>query len=597
MGLEQYVINFVTFVNNIVIPFLLGIAFLFFVVNAIRFFVVGGANPETKEKARSLAVYGVLAFVLVMTFWGITALLTSSLGLNQYATSDNTCFDYKCGPTAYKQTDGGANVGGNFGTGVGDDTSLGNLGGGSQDSAVVQRLPEVEQSNPGDSPRLPILIGSAGKPQKPSPTRPPEIPIIPGRVAEGIEDFASTFDPTEYGSRLNSVIQESVDVLADPNANTEDRAKAVVLLEANGYITESDLASYVGTLNTERSAAGLQPLDMKTIRSGAKRLPDSLVTEISQTQNGLLDTVAEGSRRLYDIWGAPDRNAQVDALALVEQIYNQPADPDRIAMFDMLLSSNEAMNQDELAVARSRMIEEINAERFYAGIEPLGGSTSTENPTRGDSSNTQSGSTNSVFTDIAQPAETSVNNVIPDVQNNFLTTQIKSVGADDTKTPIERLKKAKAFEAAGFITPTEYQAVADSLNNALVSSGQQQLSQGTVAEIEPTDGYVETIVNYKDNVETSQKIITDFYGFSQGNEVAANQINKIFNSQDYTLEERRQAADKVYTEIQNQSESTSSTGGIYIPGSSPDELAALEGSMYSALGTEAQLSAGEAIDP
>ena len=397
MGLEQYVINFVTFVNNTVIPFLLGIAFLFFVVNAVRFFVVGGANPETKEKARSLAVYGVLAFVLVMTFWGITALLTSSLGLNQFATSDNTCFDY----------DPLCNDGINYGSSgpgsrpsligrAGDPTSLGpstrpvrplrdDGSGGPTTRPVITNNTDVMDFG-GPSTR-PTIYGSDAKPQDAGPGTRAKISLSPGRVAEGIEDFASTFDPTEYGSRLNSVIQESVDVLADPNANTEDRAKAVVLLEANGYITESELASYIGTLDTEQSAAGLQPLDMKTIRSGAKRLPDSLVTEISQTQNGLLDTVAEGSRRFYDILGAPDRNAQVDALALVEQIYNQPADPDRIAMFDMLLSSNEAMNQDEIAAARSRMIEETNAERFYAGFSPLTDNTNTETSSQNSNNN------------------------------------------------------------------------------------------------------------------------------------------------------------------------------------------------------------------
>jgi predicted PurR-regulated permease PerM len=95
MGLEQYIIALVTFINNIFIPFLLGLAFLFFVINAFRFFIVGGANADSKEKARSLAVYGVLAFVLIIVFWGIVNLLTGSLGLSgQGLPSDTPTSDY-----------------------------------------------------------------------------------------------------------------------------------------------------------------------------------------------------------------------------------------------------------------------------------------------------------------------------------------------------------------------------------------------------------------------------------------------------------------------------------------------------------------------
>src|SRR6056297_676635 len=94
MGLEQYIIAFVTFINNLVIPFLLGLAFLFFTINAFRFFVAGGANADSREKARSLAVYGLLAFVLIIIFWGIVNLLTNSLGLQALGERTEICSDY-----------------------------------------------------------------------------------------------------------------------------------------------------------------------------------------------------------------------------------------------------------------------------------------------------------------------------------------------------------------------------------------------------------------------------------------------------------------------------------------------------------------------
>jgi hypothetical protein len=141
----------------------------------------------------------------------------------------------------------------------------------------------------------------------------------------------------------------------------------------NGYINEPELASYVSALNAERSQLNQSDLDMTTVRSDAARLPEPLISEIQQTQSTLLATLAESNRSWYDVLGEPDQNAQQAALQQVEELYSYPADPDRIAAFDLMFTGNPDINQDELAIARSRMVEEINAERFYAGFGPIGG--------------------------------------------------------------------------------------------------------------------------------------------------------------------------------------------------------------------------------
>ena len=111
MGLEQYIIAFVAFTNTIVIPFLLGIAFLFIVINVFRFFIIGGANTDSQEKARALALYGVGAFVLIIIFWGIINILTSTLGLATQTASKSDYVDMSDGGTnapPYCPPEGGA---------------------------------------------------------------------------------------------------------------------------------------------------------------------------------------------------------------------------------------------------------------------------------------------------------------------------------------------------------------------------------------------------------------------------------------------------------------------------------------------------------
>lgn len=92
---QVFLVNLATFMNNIVIPFLIGTAFFIFAYNAIRFFVIGGSNKEGQEKAKSLALYGVAAFVVIIVFWGIINMLTSSIGLDGCAQPGSDYVDRK----------------------------------------------------------------------------------------------------------------------------------------------------------------------------------------------------------------------------------------------------------------------------------------------------------------------------------------------------------------------------------------------------------------------------------------------------------------------------------------------------------------------
>ena len=81
-GLQGFLTNFTVFVGGVLIPFLFGIAFLFFIINAVRFFVLESSNEDGREKARKLVTFSVLAFVFLVIFWGLINLLASSLNLD-----------------------------------------------------------------------------------------------------------------------------------------------------------------------------------------------------------------------------------------------------------------------------------------------------------------------------------------------------------------------------------------------------------------------------------------------------------------------------------------------------------------------------------
>lgn len=80
-GLEGYFNSFLVFINNVVFPLLLGIGFLFLIINIVRYFIIESTNPEGRETAKIYIIYSILAFLIISVFWGIMTLLVNASGL------------------------------------------------------------------------------------------------------------------------------------------------------------------------------------------------------------------------------------------------------------------------------------------------------------------------------------------------------------------------------------------------------------------------------------------------------------------------------------------------------------------------------------
>lgn len=72
--------NLISFANAFVIPFILGIGFLFFVWGMFLYFIKGGNDEDAQKTGKSYIVYAVAGFIIIFIFWGIVNLLTSSTG-------------------------------------------------------------------------------------------------------------------------------------------------------------------------------------------------------------------------------------------------------------------------------------------------------------------------------------------------------------------------------------------------------------------------------------------------------------------------------------------------------------------------------------
>ncbi len=79
--------NILSFTQTYLIPFILGIGFLVFVWGMFQFFIVGGANDDAKEKGKSLMIWAIVGFVMILILWGIVNLIVDSIGLEDALTA------------------------------------------------------------------------------------------------------------------------------------------------------------------------------------------------------------------------------------------------------------------------------------------------------------------------------------------------------------------------------------------------------------------------------------------------------------------------------------------------------------------------------
>ena len=77
--IDVFILEVAGFINDTIIPIILAVAFLVFIVGAVRFFLMAG--EDDKSKGKSLMIYGIAAFVVIVSVWGIVKLIAGGLGL------------------------------------------------------------------------------------------------------------------------------------------------------------------------------------------------------------------------------------------------------------------------------------------------------------------------------------------------------------------------------------------------------------------------------------------------------------------------------------------------------------------------------------
>jgi hypothetical protein len=78
MTFANVVGNIVGLINGSIIPLLFALAFIYFLINIVRYFFIQGGE-EGQAKGKQAVLYGLIGLVILFAVWGIVNLLLSTL--------------------------------------------------------------------------------------------------------------------------------------------------------------------------------------------------------------------------------------------------------------------------------------------------------------------------------------------------------------------------------------------------------------------------------------------------------------------------------------------------------------------------------------
>lgn len=79
--IQTYAGSIIGLINYVAIPVLLAVAFFVFVFGVMQAYVLSKGDPGAVSKGHQLVLWGALGFTIVLSVWGLVAIVGSTFGL------------------------------------------------------------------------------------------------------------------------------------------------------------------------------------------------------------------------------------------------------------------------------------------------------------------------------------------------------------------------------------------------------------------------------------------------------------------------------------------------------------------------------------
>ncbi|MBL1434331.1 hypothetical protein COB87_002060 [Candidatus Wolfebacteria bacterium] len=81
-GVEDLASDIITFINETLIPLVFALALIVFIWGLFQSFIIGGTNEEKRAEGKQLMMWGIIAFAVMVSVWGLVNILTGTLDLD-----------------------------------------------------------------------------------------------------------------------------------------------------------------------------------------------------------------------------------------------------------------------------------------------------------------------------------------------------------------------------------------------------------------------------------------------------------------------------------------------------------------------------------
>lgn len=347
--IQSFIEGLIGFLIIVVLPFLLAVGFLFFVVNAIRYFVIETDDVSKRENAKNLALYGVLAFVLILIFWGIVNLFVGFFGLGNDAQTCIPVPDYIASSGAI--CTGGPNLS--------SDVTTGPEIGGAFDAPAAPEAPPSVTMPDDESPDVPTASDMPTAPNIPpigdtltGPDSPP--PLEEDRVIadyeaaeQGINILLNSYftsgDLDNHFGQYADLVRESDLLRVTSDTNDEERLQVAYRLLRLNRMNENLYDDFRNSINNYRIQRNLPPIEYQYPDLPTTDMPANIRARIDSTRDDL-QSALEDARGIDSLNPYSRGAAEADIQATLDNIYHPDnTAEDRFAAVDDLFFGEQSI--------------------------------------------------------------------------------------------------------------------------------------------------------------------------------------------------------------------------------------------------------------
>lgn len=79
-GIEGLAKSIIDFINQTLVPLVFALALIVFIWGLFQSFILGGTDPEKRKAGQDLMLWGIIAFFVMVSVWGLVNILTGTFG-------------------------------------------------------------------------------------------------------------------------------------------------------------------------------------------------------------------------------------------------------------------------------------------------------------------------------------------------------------------------------------------------------------------------------------------------------------------------------------------------------------------------------------